>query len=692
LNLRAYKNDDKNRSAFSRVAEAFAVFSRLALNGRIVNMLHLTLFLLTLQSVISVWVIKTWDTAAASKIQTLLSLVMGLLLLVVSVVVFMRSGKLSLYKRAAVCALLLGPVLYLWARWFAENIALIIDAFFADFWRSFVTIAFSLVRQDIYLAQFLTSAVLTFFSSIKILRPNGREAVNKARLVNWLFILCAVLASASHLAVSNTDYLTIGTVWFYFGFFLSMGVFLYAATAFFWRGALAGDDVSVMIALFMFAFIMNPSIVKFFARYFNLNSRPTVAFLVFFGSLGILFSAVSVRNGRIIMTFALSAVMLSASINFAGSRWRENGQAVFTDSGEKEFVQSAIGEDVRIKENERVNVYSLVYDGIGDLQALESAGVNIEPLVNLLRENDFKIYDRTYTLYPDSLGSMSRTYDISDAPSSYSENGRNLRESRLDFLNTSMERHLCAGGAKTFQIFARNGYGTASIQSHYMTGGTMLVDEYWPPVNTMGNEIEFTFTLIKSILFGEFQWDMEFVNTYSENTYHEFLREKMAVKKSPWFTVMHANLPGHGQLSGKLRPYETELYVERLTEALDYMKDDIKAIRRNSPNAIIIIFGDHGPFLTGDGTQNLANYDSPAEISEFMIRDRFGTLVAIRWPDRARAEKYDKDLTVNQDIFPVVFSYLADSPEPLELMIKNKKAFLKNHVFIDNNIFIPYPR
>jgi hypothetical protein len=75
-----------------------------------------------------------------------------------------------------------------------------------------------------------------------------------------------------------------------------------------------------------------------------------------------------------------------------------------------------------------------------------------------------------------------------------------------------------------------------------------------------------------------------------------------------------------------------------------------------------------------------------------MIRDRFGTLVAIRWPDPERAAKYDKDLLVNQDIFPVVFSYLTDSPEPLKLMIKNKKAALKNHVFIDNGVFIPYAK
>ena len=48
--------------------------------------------------------------------------------------------------------------------------------------------------------------------------------------------------------------------------------------------------------------------------------------------------------------------------------------------------------------------------------------------------------------------------------------------------------------------------------------------------------------------------------------------------------------------------------------------------------------------------------------------DRIGTMVAVRWPDPARAAKYDQNLTLNQDLFPVIFSYLADDPAPLELM------------------------
>jgi hypothetical protein len=661
----------------------FAVFPRLAWNSRLVNMLHLTLFLLTLQSVISVLVIKRWDVAGTARIQMLLSLILGLLLLVVSVVIFMRSEKLSLYPRVVVCAALLCPVLYLWGHWFAGNFALLTHAFFVNFWSSAWEIAFALAREDINLAQFLTSVVLTFLTS----KPKIRETANRTRLINWLFILCAVLVSTSYLAISNTDYLTFRTVWFYFGFFLSMGVLFYAAAKSFWRDTLAGDDISVMIALFMFAFIMTPSITKYFAQYFNLVNRSTVVFLAFFGSLGILFSAMSVRSDRIIMTFTMSAVILSILVNLVDADWEKGGQTTFTGSGEEQFTPSAISEMVRIKENERVSVYSLTYDSAGDLQALESVGVNTEPLVNLLRKNDFKIYYGTYTLYSDSLGSMSRTYDISNAPSSRLD-GQNAPESQSDFLSSSMERNLLSGSAKVFQIFAHNGYGTASIQSSYMTGGKIFVDEYWPPIDKRGHEIKFTVALIRCILFGEFREDMEFVSIYSESTYHEFLRSKMAVKSGPWFTAMHAGLPGHSQNSGKLLPNETELFIGRFNEALKYMEGDIRTILENDPSAVIVILGDHGPYLTGDGI-NLTRY-LPEDISELMIRDRYGTLVAIRWPDRVRAEKYDKDLIVNQDIFPVVFSYLADSPEPLKLMIKNKKAVLKNHVFIDNGVFMPY--
>jgi hypothetical protein len=178
-------------------------------------------------------------------------------------------------------------------------------------------------------------------------------------------------------------------------------------------------------------------------------------------------------------------------------------------------------------------------------------------------------------------------------------------------------------------------------------------------------------------------------NDSSDESFHEFLRGNAVTKEGPWFTAVHYGYPGHSPISGVLRPNETELFAERYVKALEEMGKDIEAILTNKPSAIIIMIGDHGPHLTGDGFSitPLANY-SLDEITELMIRDRFSTLVAIRWPNSERASKYDANLLVNQDIFPVVFAYLADSETPLGLMVKEKKSVIEERVFIDNGVFI----
>ena len=168
-----------------------------------------------------------------------------------------------------------------------------------------------------------------------------------------------------------------------------------------------------------------------------------------------------------------------------------------------------------------------------------------------------------------------------------------------------------------------------------------------------------------------------------EDEFHRFLRDEMSKKQDPWFVAMHTDSPGHAQTSGRLRENETELYVERLTKALGYMEDDVENIVRNNPEAVIVILSDHGPFLKGGIT------GEGDKVDELTIRDVYGTLIAIRWPDKKRAEKYDTRLIVNQDIFPVIFAYLADSPEPLELMVKEKKVRLNGHIFLDNGRFSP---
>ena len=132
------------------------------------------------------------------------------------------------------------------------------------------------------------------------------------------------------------------------------------------------------------------------------------------------------------------------------------------------------------------------------------------------------------------------------------------------------------------------------------------------------------------------------------------------------FIYMHSALPRHGQNSGVCRPNETALYENRLTEANDEMQQDISIILKNDPGAILIVAGDHGPYLTRNCVRYI-DFDA-SELTRLDIQDRFGTFLAIRWPTQD-FENYD-DITVIQDTFPAVFAYLFSDTSILEAKIE----------------------
>jgi hypothetical protein len=60
--------------------------------------------------------------------------------------------------------------------------------------------------------------------------------------------------------------------------------------------------------------------------------------------------------------------------------------------------------------------------------------------------------------------------------------------------------------------------------------------------------------------------------------------------------------------------------------------------------------------------------------------------MAVRWPNREKAEKYDSDFNVSPDLFPILFAYLFDSEIPLKLKIKNTELRIGPHKF-DKGVF-----
>ena len=292
------------------------------------------------------------------------------------------------------------------------------------------------------------------------------------------------------------------------------------------------------------------------------------------------------------------------------------------------------------------NIYLLVYDSYIPNETMMTHGIDNSPQEKYLEDQGFVLYPHTYSIAGQTIDTMSRVLNAS------TEYGGNPRRavSGDGFVQNTL-RNL---GYKTYGLFL-NDYLFTGIGSSYdftIHSSAKRPSEY----------------IISAALIGEFRWDIGFDDLRKD----EFVEKKQGIFRSESekqiFIYSHSRAPGHSQYSGVCRPNETELYRDRLLKANEEMRQDIETIAKFDPEAIVIIAGDHGPYLTKncrvEGTWE--KYDI-SEISRLDIQDRFGTFLAIKWP----TEDYDKydDITVLQDLFPAIFGYLYQDTSFLELKV-----------------------
>ena len=296
------------------------------------------------------------------------------------------------------------------------------------------------------------------------------------------------------------------------------------------------------------------------------------------------------------------------------------------------------------------NIYLLVYDAYVVNETMLEYGINNSAQEKYLETMGFELYPHTYSVGSASISTMSRTLN---AATEYYGNPRKGAS------GDGITQNLLKGfGYETYGIFKGN-YFFRGIGSSY--------DYSFPQVSlseASSNEYKL---LMKVIFMGEFRFDVEFDKPSSE----QFIEYKLSIFESipskPMFIYMHTPLPAHSQNSGVCRPNETELFRERLIDANNEMKQDVETIIHNDSNAIIIVAGDHGPYLTKNCIGTGGHYDI-SEISRLDIQDRFGTFLAIKWPTE-KFSQYD-DITVLQDLFPVIFAYLFEDVELLAAKVE----------------------
>lgn len=306
------------------------------------------------------------------------------------------------------------------------------------------------------------------------------------------------------------------------------------------------------------------------------------------------------------------------------------------------------------------NVYLLTYDAYVSNETMRKYGINNKKQEVFLKDNGFTIYPEVYSIAAASTSTMGRVLNITS-----SNNG--VIES-------------VAGDGFVFDIFKQNSYSTAGYfeNAYFFTGAENKYNSSYPAVKNV-NPLSMIYT---SILSGYFRFDLGFSDFSRKDFLYNKYKYLNSIKNNS-FIYTHTG-PGHSQNSGQCLNNEIDLFKDRLDIANNEMVKDIKTIEAKDPSAIIIINGDHGPYLTKNCT-SLTHHYSSSEIDRLDMQDRYGTFLAIKLPN-GDVIGHSK-LNILQDVFPEVFNYLTKSNHFDSFKLKTRTIEdVTSGVYIDNGI------
>lgn len=337
-------------------------------------------------------------------------------------------------------------------------------------------------------------------------------------------------------------------------------------------------------------------------------------------------------NKKITYIILVSFMFSGIIINITNNSLHENKNTKDSNNKSKVFFENKKNKIINKK-----NIYILIFESYANLETLEYYGYDNRNQIKFLEENNFTIYHGTYSKGSTSLSSTSRILELEE-----------------NF--TKDERHYMNGNAFVLNAFKENGYKTVGLfKSPYAFGSSPIVwDEYYPKddITKIGGK-----TILKAIYEGYFRFDI-FDDNYDLSTYTKLRDKYLSLKqKQPMLFYTHGEYPGHSQNSGKCHKNEKKKYFEGMSKANKQMKKNISLLKKNNPDSIIVILGDHGPYLTKNCTA-LQNFQQ-SEINRFDIQDRYGTFLAIQWPKEIEVKKFD--IKMIQDIFPAILGNITNN-------------------------------
>lgn len=480
-------------------------------------------------------------------------------------------------------------------------------------------------------------ALIMFF--IKKDRPALKKTSQSVRFSDFIYILLPITAVGQYL-ISNQSIITAKDFLFTTVFFVVFSsVLIVAIPALLSR---VGSTRITMAVGLAFAFsIINMAMLS---RDFNWLKEGTLGTqLVYLGAVFLVsWLLLGVKNRGFASLLILVYFLANTGM-----------QLISPQTDVKSRPNSAVVHPLMslVKEGEpavKRNIYLLVYDSYVANETTKSYGIDNSSQEEFLKDAGFVLYPHTYSVGAKTVVTMSRMLNAST--DYYGVNRRGVSGDGV------VHNALKSLGYQTYGVFT----------SDYMFRGVGSTYDYSFPKGIVKDASKL---LTSAILIGEFKFDLGM--EFDAQSHDEYAEQKQRIlaggAKEPAFVYSHSNLPSHSQNSGKCLADETELFKDRLELANAEMRRDVETLAANDPQAIVIIAGDHGPYLTKTCTSTARKYPK-SEISRKDIQDRFGSFLAIRWP----TDEYTAfdEITVIQDVFPAVFAYLYNDTRILEMKIK----------------------
>jgi YidC/Oxa1 family membrane protein insertase len=301
------------------------------------------------------------------------------------------------------------------------------------------------------------------------------------------------------------------------------------------------------------------------------------------------------------------------------------------------------------------DVYFLIYDSYMDSKYFNYLGINNINVLNFLKTNNFKIYDKKLSLENASLPSLGILYE------SFNANFKIEKKSK-DIL-----RDVLAGNNHLDQFLQSQGYITTTIASSYFTPRNGRTQKDVQISNRVGNVI------FRGLLSGGMNSETVTEEDSDMNPWNLLKNKYFSPNQgNPRWIYMHQFLPGHSPSNSKCDREWFNKFKRKVDQSHKMIIDDVNLIIKNNPKAIIIIAGDHGPALDRCGV--LSNNKSN-DISGVHLIDHYGVHISIRWP-KDNFEKYD-NFAYLQGVFHSVLSYLTEN-ENLVLKQPKGQVCLKN--------------